>query len=97
MNDTQKQQEAWLKGEKAKAILESPLWQECWQDFEKFIVDRFLETESTDKDKLAHWKHVHNVGLRVRQFFERTMAEGSFAAQDLEYQKQRRGIFKLLP
>lgn len=89
MDDDQKQRKIWAKGEKATAILESEIWQECWVDFEAFIFDQFKNTESTDKDRLAHWKRIHVAGLAFKTFFERTVADGAFAAKALEFNEKR--------
>lgn len=72
------------RGEKARAILESPVWQEAWADFEAFIFEQFRKTESRDMETLAHWKRMHVSGLQLKAFFERTLADGKFAAKELE-------------
>lgn len=87
--DFDNQRDAAIKGEKARHFLENPIWIQAWDDFEAFIFDQFRKTESRDTELLAHWKRMHVAGLQVKACFERTIADGKFAAHDLEFKEQQ--------
>ena len=94
--DEQKQRLARDRGEKARAILESPAWSDAWEDFERFIFEQFRKTESRDVELLAHWKRMHVCGIQLKAFFERTMADGEFAAKALEFQEKRSKLSRVV-
>lgn len=95
MDDATKQRELLARGDKARAIVESELWQDAWKDFEGFIFEQFTKTESRNVELLAHWKRMHVCGLQLRKFFEGAMIDGKFAASNIEFEEQQSRLHKV--
>lgn len=96
MDDTAKQREAQLRGDKAKAILESPLWLEAWAIYESRILDDFKACKTDDVSRLQQLKMLHLAGIAARSHLEAILADGRFAAQDLEFKAQQSRFKRVL-
>ena len=96
MDDTARQQEAQLRGEKAKAILESPLWLEAWSVYETRLLDEFKACKSDDISRMQQLKMLHLAGVAARSHLEAILADGKFAAQDLAFKAQQSRFQRVL-
>ena len=96
MDDTQKQQEATVRGQKAQAILESELWQESWAIYESRLLDEFKACKTDDLPRLQQLKMLHLAGVAAKSHLEAILAEGKFATQDLEFKAQQSRFRRVL-
>jgi hypothetical protein len=96
MDDTHVQQEAQHRGDKAKLILESPLWQECWAIYETRLLDEFKACKSDDLSRMQQLKMLHLAGVAARSHLEAILAHGKFATQDLEFKAKQSRVQRVL-
>lgn len=82
-------QEAQLRGEKARQILESPLWQEAWKVYEERILQEFRECKSDDTARLTQLKALHLAGTAAQKHLEAIVTDGKIAAQALTQERSR--------
>lgn len=94
--DDLKQREAEQRGEKARAILESPLWQESWAIYENRLLDEFKACKTDDVSRLQQLKMLHLAGVAARSHLEAILADGKFAAQDLQFKAQQSRFQRVL-
>lgn len=92
--DIQQQRKNAIRGEDARRILESSLWAETWSLYEDRILDEFKACRTDDVSRMQQLKMLHLAGIAARAHLETILADGKFAAKDLEF-KEQRGIFKL--
>jgi hypothetical protein len=95
-DDELKQREAQIRGEKAKAILESSVWQESWAVYETRLMDEFKACKSDDVSRLQQLKMLHLAGVAARSHLEAILVDGRFASQDIEFKAQQSRFRRVL-
>lgn len=95
IDDVGVQRDALARGEKARKILDSDLWMECWATYETRLLDEFKACKSNDTDRLVQLKMLHLAGVAAKSHLESILAEGDFAAKDLEF-KEKTGFMARL-
>jgi hypothetical protein len=82
--------EARLRGEKAQAILESPLWLECWDLYEQRLMQEFQNCRTDDVSRMQQIKMLLLAGKAAKSHLEAILKDGEFAAKNIEFQEQSR-------
>lgn len=85
MNDEHAQREAFQRGEKARAILESDLWLECWALYEARIVEEFKACRTDDVARMQQLKMLHLAGIAAQKHLEAVLTDGKFASANIEF------------
>jgi ribosomal protein S15P/S13E len=79
-----------LRGEKAQAILESPLWMECWDIYEQRLMQEFQSCKTDDVSRMQQIKMLLLAGKAAKSHLEAILKDGEFAAKNIEFQEQSR-------
>jgi hypothetical protein len=85
-----------VKGGRAKHILESPEWIEAWAKYEATLLQDFRDCKSDDISRLQQLKMLHLAGVAARSHLESLVANGNFAAKNLEFQAKPPFINRVL-
>lgn len=90
IDDTGIQRDALERGNKARGILESPLWAEVWAIYEQRILDEFKACKSDDTSRMQQLKMLHLAGVAAQKHLESILEDGKFAAHDLAFKEQQK-------
>lgn len=96
MNDLDDQREALRRGEKARAILESPLWLEAWEIYEQRLMLDFQNCKSDDVSRLQQIKMLHLAGKAAKSHLEAILSDGKFAEKNIEFIERQPRIKRML-
>lgn len=96
MNDLPEQREALLRGETARAILESPLWLEAWEIYEQRLMVEFGNCKSDDVSRLQQIKMLHHAGKAAKAHLEAILADGRFAEKNIEFLEKQPRLKRML-
>lgn len=96
MNDLPEQREALIRGEKARAILESPLWAEAWAVYNDRLQKDFDNCKSDDVSRLQQIKMLHLAGKAARSHLEAILADGKFAEKNIEFIERQPRLKRML-
>lgn len=88
--------EAILRGEKAKAILESPIWIECWEIYEQRLMAEFANCKSDDVSRLQQIKMLHHAGKAARAHLEAVLTDGKVAEKNIEFLEKQPRLKRML-
>jgi hypothetical protein len=85
-----------LRGEKAQAILESPLWLECWDLYEQRLMQEFQNCRTDDVSRMQQIKMLHLAGKAAKSHLEAVMADGKFAEKNIEFTERESRLKRLI-
>jgi hypothetical protein len=88
--------EARLRGEKAQAILESPLWLECWNLYEQRLMQEFQNCKTDDVSRMQQIKMLHLAGKAAKSHLEAVMVDGKVAEKNLEFAERESRLKRLI-
>lgn len=88
MSDQQRQEQAAIRGDKARRILETEEWKEAWNVYEARILDEFKACKSDDVSRMQQLKMLHLAGVAAKSHLESLVANGEFAKKDLEFKER---------
>lgn len=94
IDDSYNQRLALEKGDKARAILESEVWQEAFKVFEDRILQDFRTCRSDDTSRMQQLKMLLLAGEAAKKHLEALMSEGRFAAADLTFKQEKKPLLK---
>ena len=96
VDDIPQQREAQLRGEKAKAILESPIWEEAWKVYEDRLLEEFKGCKTDDLPRLQQIKMLHLAGIAAKKHLEAIVTDGKFAAKNIEFAEKRSKLSRVV-
>lgn len=78
------------RAEKAKAILESPLWLEAWDSYRKALITLMEKADSNDTEVVMQAKRLLAASQNARHHLEMLIRDGKMASAILEQEENRK-------
>jgi hypothetical protein len=95
-DDDQRQRLARDRGEKARSIIESALWVECWDLYEQRLMQEFQNCKTDDVSRLQQIKMLHLAGKAAKSHLEAVMVDGKVAEKNLEFTERESRLKRLI-
>ena len=78
------------RGQRARQLLEDPLWQEAWTAYRTRLLEIIEATDSAQTEALLQAKRLLTAGTAAKVYLERLIVDGKVSAATIQAEETRK-------